>query len=194
MRKINLIGRVLLSLLLLGILVACDGDADTEQIGAQAVPITKFHSVMLERGNLYVGDGTPSTALSGEDVYIEGTLETDGAIDADSTLDVAGITTLAGLLRTSFADLAVNDGDTITPTVTTYALDTSGPVTITLAASAAEGQLLILINDDANATIIAFTNLRTSTGGALTLAGANDIVVFIYQDAEWNELLIIANS
>lgn len=104
------------------------------------------------------------------------------------------LTLSAGALSLSFADLALTDGDTITPTYTVYALDTSGAVTITLAASANEGQLLILINDDANATIIADTNVRTNSGAALTMAGANDIIVFIYQDAEWNELLSIANS
>ena len=101
---------------------------------------------------------------------------------------------LAGTLNLSFANLALTDGDTLTPTYTVYALDTTGAVTITLAASADEGQLLILINDDANAVVIADTNLRSSDGAAITLTAANDIAVFVYQDSEWNELLLITNS
>jgi len=109
-------------------------------------------------------------------------------------LNVVGEMDIGGLFRPSFTDLTVSDGDTITPTYTVYALDTSGAVTITLAASADEGQLLILINDDANATVIADTNLRSSDGNAITLAGAYDIVMFVYQDAEWIELAKTANS
>jgi hypothetical protein len=164
------------------------------------IDVGSVSGMTIDGGLLDVGGGSCAVADGDNDVCIaavlevDGELEADGAIDADSTLDVAGIVTLAGLLRTSFADLAVSDGDTITPTVTTYALDTSGAVTVTLAASAAEGQLLVLINDDANATIIADTNIRTSTGAALTMAGAYDILVFIYQDSEWLELLAIADS
>jgi len=132
---------------------------------------------------------TPVFAINdGGAVVQTGDLALTGDVALTGGLD------LSGLLQTSFADLTVSDGDTITPTVTTYALDTSGAVTVTLAASADEGQLLILINDDANAVIIADTNLRSSDGNAITLTAANDIAVFIYQDAEWNELLLITNS
>jgi hypothetical protein len=53
-------------------------------------------------GNLKVGNGTPGVALNGEDAYIEGTLEVDGAsnlagdITAGSALSVAGATSLNG--------------------------------------------------------------------------------------------------
>ena len=120
------------------------------------------------------------------------TLTGDTAQTGDVTL--TGGLDLSGLLQTSFSNLTVTNGYVLTPTVTTYALDTAGAVTITLGASADEGQLLILINDDANATIVADTNIRTSTGSALTMAGAYDILVFIYQDSEWLELLAIADS
>lgn len=101
---------------------------------------------------------------------------------------------LTGLLQPGFADLAATDGITITPEYTVYALDTTAAVTVTLAASAEEGQLLVLINDDANATIIADTNLRSSDGNAITLAGAYDVVLFVYQDSEWLEIAKSADS
>jgi len=53
---------------------------------------------------------------------------------------------------------------------------------------------LILINDDANALIIDDSDISTSDGGAITLAGAEDCVVFIFQDVTWHELLTIADS
>src|SRR3990167_8083174 len=40
-------------------------------------------------GNLKVGNGTPGVSLDGEDAYIEGTLEVDGATTLDGALDVA---------------------------------------------------------------------------------------------------------
>lgn len=148
-------------------------------------------------GYVAIGNGTPDgsvTAGTDEQLYVEGAMEVDGALDADSTANFAGAVTLQGALYTSFTDLAVSDGQTITPTYTTYALDTTGNVTITLAATGQEGQLLVLINDDANTTIIADTNLASSDGNAITLTGADDIAVFVYQDAVWHELLTITDS
>ena len=132
---------------------------------------------------------TPVWAINdGGAVVQTGDLALTGDIALTGGLD------LSGLLQTSFDNLTVTNGYILTPTLTTYALDTAGAVTITLGTTADEGQLLILINDDANATIIADTNVRTSTGGAITLAGAYDIIVFIFQDAEWIQLLTLANS
>jgi hypothetical protein len=41
-------------------------------------------------GDLSVGDGTPSITLNGEDAYIEGTFEVDGASEFDGALNVDG--------------------------------------------------------------------------------------------------------
>lgn len=59
-----------------------------------AGPITEFRSVRVNPGNLYVGDGTPSTAVNGSDVYIEGTLEVDGALDIDGALALGNTLTV----------------------------------------------------------------------------------------------------
>jgi len=187
-------------------------------------PVPIFEEQALTGGttNLYSLELADDLTVT-DDVDIDGDIDVDGTanldvvdIDGDvdlgnniitnigaagtdfvastGALNLAGELDMAGLLQLSFADLAISDGDTITPTYTVYALDTSGAVTITLAASADEGQLLILINDDANAAIIADTNLRSSDGNAITLAGAYDAVLLIYQDSEWLELLSIAGS
>jgi len=50
----------------------------------------------IDTGNLKVGNGTETTALAGEDAYIEGNLEIDGAGNFDGALDVAGEFSVAG--------------------------------------------------------------------------------------------------
>lgn len=147
-------------------------------------------------GYVAVGNGTPNgsvTAGTDEQLYVEGATEIDGAIDADSTLNVAGAVTFQGAFYSSFADLTVSDGDTVTPTYTTYALDSAGNVTITLAATGTEGQLLILIGDDANDITINDTNVRTNNGAAQVL-NAYDVIMWVYQDSEWIEISESNNS
>jgi len=81
----------------------------------------------------------------------------------------------------------------LTPTVSVYGLDSGGNVTMTLGAGCTDGQMLTLIGDDANNIVINDTNVRTSTGGALTI-GQYDVVGWICMDSELLELYIIANS
>jgi len=118
---------------------------------------------------------------------------TQGNTTVTGTFHVTGTTTLSGLFRPGFADVTITDGDILTPTKTAYALDSAGAVTLTLAASAAEGQLLFLMGDDANTITIADTNIRSSDGNAITV-GQYDTVAFVYQDSEWLELLKSANQ
>ncbi|HUU95879.1 MAG TPA: hypothetical protein VM487_09065, partial [Phycisphaerae bacterium] len=58
------------------------------------VAITKFRSVQINPGNLWVGDGDPDTALAGGDVHIEGTLEVDGALNLDGALALGNTLTV----------------------------------------------------------------------------------------------------
>ena len=108
-------------------------------------------------------------------------------------LTVTDDTTLSGLLLPGFADETITNGEVLTPTVTVYALDSAGAVTMTLAAAGTEGQLLILIGDDANNITIADTNLRSHDGAALVL-GQYDIAFLVYQDSEWIQLVELATS
>ncbi len=151
---------------------------------------------VISTGNLVVGTpATASLALNGLDAYVEGTLEADGLARLDGGVDVIGDLTISnGLFLPSFDDLTVNDGDWITPTtLTVYALDSGGAVTITLGACSNEGQFLYLIGDDANDIIINDTNVRTSDGNAVTI-NQWDIVAWVCQDVEWLELFTITNS
>jgi hypothetical protein len=137
---------------------------------------TRFRSIYVDH-----------SATIGEDLTVIDDLTVD-AITASGYLD------LGGLFKPSFADLTLSTpGQTLTPAYTVYALDTTGAISMTLAASGDEGQLLILIGDDANNITINDTNIRTSTGSALVI-GQYDVVMFVYQDSEWLELLLLANS
>ena len=121
------------------------------------------------------------------------TVNNGGGFVAAGTGDLQGNVDFDALIVPSFADETITDGEVLTPTVMVYALDSSGAVTMTLAASASEGQLLILIGDDANAIVINDTNVRTSTGAALTL-NQYDVVMWVYQDAEWIEIALLTDS
>lgn len=179
---------------LIGDVTASDDVAVTDQLTAGgAVTVT---------GNFKVGGTTDlvgNVSSSTGALTITDSVNATGAVDFDSTLNVDGASTLVGnvtlsaLLKPGFADETITDGETLTPTKTVYALDSAGGVTMTLAASASEGQLLFLVGDDANTITIADTNIRSSDGNAITL-GQYDAAAFVYQDSEWIELLKIANQ
>jgi hypothetical protein len=117
---------------------------------------------------------------------------------APDEIEALGVTHFTGvsvdeLFLPGFADETITDGETLTPTVTVYALDSAAAVTMTLAASASEGQPLILIGDDNNTITINTTNLRTTDGNAVTV-GQYDVVMFVYQDSEWLHVAKSANQ
>jgi hypothetical protein len=120
-------------------------------------------------------------------------LTASGNVVVTGTSSLVGNVTLSALLKPGFADETITNGETLTPTKTVYALDSAGAVTMTLAASASEGQLLFLVGDDANTITIADTNIRSTDGNAITV-GQYDAVAFVYQDSEWIELLKSANQ
>jgi len=120
------------------------------------------------------------------------TVGDDAAIGGDLTL--TGAFSVGGLTYNSFTNLTVSvAGQVLTPTYTVYALDTSGAISMTLASSATEGQLLILIGDDANTITVNDTNLRSHDGAALSI-GQYDAALLVYQDAEWIQLVELASQ
>ena len=156
--------------------------------------ITHFSGLTVDGDVTNIGGGTPAVAAGDNDLYVtadlevDGEIEADGAIDADSTLNVEGAVTLQGAFYPSFTNLTVTGGPTyITPTYTIYALDSAGAVSATLQATGTEGQLLILIGDDANNVTINDTNLRSNDGAAQVL-NAHDVLMLVYQDSEWLEI------
>lgn len=129
--------------------------------------------------------------------YVTSTLDSltvNGNATITGTSNLVGDTTLGGLLLSSFSNVTIDvAGEVLTPTKTAYALDSSGAITMTLAASGSEGQLLVLMGDDNNTVTINDTNIRSSDGNAIDI-GQYDTVIFVYQDSEWLEIAKSANQ
>lgn len=62
--------------------------------GSITMTVAANGNVGVSTGNLHVGNGTETVAMDGEDAYVEGTFETDGAVQFDGTLEVNGLVTL----------------------------------------------------------------------------------------------------
>ena len=190
-------------LVLKGDEAAADGvmiDANDATTTGLDIDVGVVSGMTIDGGLLDIGGGTCGVANGDNDVCIaavlevDGELELDGALDADSTANIAGALTLQALLYTSFSDVTIDEaGETLTPTVTAYNLDSGGAISMTLAASAQEGQILILCGDDANNITVNDTNLRSNDGGAQVL-NAYDCLLLVYMDNEWLELSESNNS
>lgn len=130
-----------------------------------------------------------STLAIDSDSYWDST----GSVQVNDDAVVTGTLTVQGVLFPSFANETITDGELVTPTYTVYALDSAAAVTLTLQATGTEGQVLILIGDDNFTITINDTNTRTSDGNAATL-GQYDVIMWVYQDAEWIQISKSANS
>ncbi len=138
--------------------------------------------------------GTATPALLVNNAGVSNMVEVRDASTPVFLIENGGSVDLGGLFQPSFADLTLSTaGQVLTPTYTVYALDTTAAISMTLAASADEGQLLILIGDDNNTITINDTNIRTSDGNAATL-GQYDVIVWVYQDSEWLQVVKTADS
>lgn len=73
-----------------GIMVPAIDAYDTSSTGGIEVTVGASGLVNILTGNLKVGNGTPDVTLNGEDTYIEGTLEVDGAVRFDGVLTFGG--------------------------------------------------------------------------------------------------------
>lgn len=116
-------------------------------------------SFNIVTGNLKVGDGTPSVTLNGEDGYIEGTFEVDGAVRFDSTLSLSGTLTQSD----------VTDASSLT----------AGSV-VTAGGLAVAKQLFL--GDDLDMSVSGTgtydITLKTNMADALSITDGTDIIVF----------------
>lgn len=152
---------------------------------------------------------TISTAGVGQ---FNGALTTDGALTAASAaigggygatgcsisaagaLQCNGGAVVDGVISLNETAYALTGAQNLAPAASFYELAPAATLTLTLqTGSAAVGDILILANTVATSTIIADSNIRTSTGGALTL-GQYDVIAFVFAGGAWYELWLIANS
>lgn len=124
-------------------------------------------------------------------------LSADLTVGDDATItddiSVGGDLTIAGVAYPSSTDLTLTAGLLVTPTYTTYHLDSTGAVSMTLGACVADGQFVWLYGDDANTITVNDTNIRSTDGNAVTL-GQYDVVGFVCMDTEWNHVSKSGNS
>src|SRR3989338_6002185 len=116
--------------------------------------------VLVSTGNLKVGNGTPDATLDGEDLYVEGTFEVDGAVRFDS--NPSGSSSVLTLTSTSAAGsiLDLNVNPTAASTVQAIDIDVTGST-------------LGIVSG--NAIDIAYSSL-SHTGIALNIATGTNIV------------------
>jgi len=131
--------------------------------------------------------------LNGEDTYVAGTLEADGATDLGSTL------ALAGTLTQSDGDLVVADdvrvisqtlqtvtnGDAFTVTGTYQEITAAGEVTPTITVGTV-GDLLVLINVGSQTINVADSGIQMLS--AAWAAGQYDVLVLWCDGTNWIEI------
>lgn len=114
-------------------------------------------------GNLKVGNGTPGVALNGEDAYIEGTLEVDGATTFDSTVAINNATAGIGLTITqSGVNQAIYTYSNVGATADL-------PLVHLVADNSAFDKEVIYIQNDGVGDAISVSQGTTGTGTALKL-------------------------
>ena len=126
-------------------------------------------------GNLKVGNGTPGVTLNGEDLYVEGTLEVDGAQQFDGALVATSTATFNGTLTVGDA---VGDIVTVNSGAWTFANDTTIALT-----GGVNG-----LNIDSNTLSIDATNHRVGFGTAAPNAKVD------VSGTDGTELIRLSNS
>lgn len=178
--------------------------------------------VGIATGGFKVGNGFPGETFDGEDAYVEGGLEVDGAtyfdgtVDSDgavtlnSTLDVDGnissgtgaLTFTTNVLANSFviygeqSVVEATSAGTITATGTYQPITSTAVVTLgttAIADGSTEGQYLCLVNENASDTVAISTGQNTVLSGN-TVLGANDMLCVIWDGTNWVEQSQVDNS
>jgi hypothetical protein len=174
-----------------------DGSANSIQLTVRGYTTQTAGLLVFENSA-----GTDELTLSNAGaLFVNGTADLRGNLsDGGGTFTVADIAEVTD--DTTFDESVIYASTAITPSnlstltvdKTFYIVNSSTNVTFTLGTSGAvAGQMLILYFDDNHSVIIADTNVRTTTGGALTM-GQYDVVGWIYSGAAWVELYLAADS
>ncbi|MBN1535197.1 MAG: hypothetical protein JW908_00590 [Anaerolineales bacterium] len=151
---------------------------------------TSLGSTLAVTGNTSVGGTLGATGAT----TLGSTLSVTGAATLGSTVSAADAVTFSGETIYATAEFTPTAGQTLTPAATFYVIGSSGAVSMTLGTTGATaGQMLMLYGDDANTVTINDTNLKSTSGAALSL-GQYDIAVFIFNGTDWVEWLLAADS
>ena len=172
-----------------GAIITNIGNAGTD-FTASTGGLTTAGTIVVTAGGITVTAG--ALDMTTGQILNVGAAGTDFSATGGLTL-ADDLTITSALFLPGYADETITDGETLTPTLTVYAMDSGSAVTVTLPAVGTEGQLLFLIGDDTGPVVIADSDIRTADGNALSV-GPYDVVGFVYQDAEWILLFQSNNS
>lgn len=157
----------------------CESRLDSQAAGKERIGWAIISKLNVEKGGAnFDSDVTTTGNVSAVNV------SASGAVNVTGALVVTGTTTSVGLALPSTTSAVITDGTTITVATTYYALTNSVASTITLAAVGTSGQELVLAARTANEITINDTNIRTPSGGVLTMTQYT-ITGWRYQDDEW---------
>lgn len=144
-------------------------------------------------GNLKVGNGTPDVSLNGEDLYVEGTLEVDGASRFDGNLNI-GANILQG--TTAIIDFSNFDVDA-SGNISTTGTISSGLIngqTISSGANftgtlAVQGATITVGTADVGGTDGKIVLLNNSNSNTVTIqtddAPASGSIIYRFEDPGW---------
>jgi len=177
--------------------VALVGQAQPAQPEAPAPPVPLAVSSDTSNFTNIAASGTAAitgNTTVGGTLGVTGASTLTGAITGSSTATFADEVTSSAEVTWAGTHITPTTGTTLTISDTVYIVETTGAITMTLGTTGAdEGQFVVFIGADANNVTVNDTDIRTSTGAALTI-GQYDIVVFMYDGHSWIEWLILANS
>jgi hypothetical protein len=117
------------------------------------------------------------------------------------TVSAGGVTVSAGglgvsgmLSMTCTYHTTATTEQNLTPANSCYVVAAANAITFTLQTTGmVTGTLLTIANLSSNNVIVADSNIRTSTGAAITM-GQYDVSQWLFTGTEWYELLLIADS
>lgn len=213
-----------------GSTLTMDADGDTTLVASQddviTATITDTTYLVIANGNLKVGNGSPTTSQNGEDAYVEGGFEVDGtarfdgAIDANSTADIAGnISSSSGAITVTDNVMVDGAANAVQLTVQGYTTQTSSLAVFEqsdgtdVATISNAGVLALSSSLDASADVDVGTWLNLSAqsvialsdGGIITPTGTYQVItstaevttstsIAIWDGSETGDLLILRNG
>lgn len=150
--------------------------------------------VNILTGNLKVGNGSPGVTQNGEDAYIEGTLEVDGAVQLDGALDVEGTLTadaaisLGGLetVTTTTADPGLGTAS-VAVTITEIVSDDTGTANdeVSLADGVAGQVKVFRLKTDGEAAGVAVIPANFGPGTEILFEDAEDSAILYFDGTNW---------
>lgn len=125
-------------------------------------------------------------------LYVSGEASVGGELTTLGDVTMAQGLGLSGVLNMGDVTYELTGTQTLTPTASYYVISPTAAVTVTLG-DGSGGDWLVLTNITSNDAVIADSNVRTATGGAITL-GQYDVCTLLFTGVEWFLVSLSANS